>query len=101
MDRCLLIKLALAAGGAAAGGGGGYYAKGMTGAAVGAGVGGILGWLLAPGCSNRQFERSTSTYSPVAIERAKIAPMFEARTPACPARQIWNAELNRCIDYVY
>lgn len=105
MERCMLIKLLVTAGAGAAAGVGGFYAKQMTGAVIGAGVGGVLGWLLAPGCDGAAASQSSvSKLSAARIadvsKFAPVAPVPEVTTPKCGANQYYDEMYGMCMDMV-
>lgn len=107
MERCLLIKLLITAGAGTAAGIGGFYAKQTTGAVIGAGVGGVLGWLLAPGCGGPVRLRPMPTAVQLAPEAQatrslprlsyKQAPVVE---PQCLPGEYYNTQISACMPVI-
>ena len=116
MERCLLVKLLVTAGAGTVAGIGGFYAKQMTGALVGAGIGGVLGWLFSPGCEkpalvapSTTLARATTSASPIKTFASRftapVAPIasqtaLPSSTPECGAHEKWSPEWGRCVEIV-
>jgi hypothetical protein len=110
MERCLWIKILITAAAGGAVGLGGYYAKQGTGAVIGAGVGGAIGWLLAPGCPVEDAVLPPAEEQPPVevLPPAEPAPERRVRLPRlrrtasrttteCPSQQVWSNTQNKCV----
>lgn len=121
MDSCTMRKIMFAAGGGLVAGAGGYLAKNATWGAVGAGVGGVLGWLLSPACDIAApgtpalpggqalpgILPSTSVAQP-SLWSSLLTPMTPTKTyatstallPSCPSGKYYEPKIKGCMDYV-